>query len=133
MLISALRSDTGAAAEVVRLVLNGTLKLLMNNKLGYEYRAVAFRPENIAAFCKTQAEVETVIKELESKQRGSWFLSGIVLYCRTPNDDFVLDVAINGHAEALLTNNLRDFEIAHRFGGRTLTPREFLEQRRRTP
>ena len=101
VLISALRSDTGAAAEVVRLVLNGTLKLLMDHKLGYEYRAVAFRPENIAAFCKTQAEVETVIKELESRATGVLVSVRHRPLLPDPDDDFVLDVAINGHAEAL--------------------------------
>jgi len=36
-------------------------------------------------------------------------------------------VAINGHADAIVTNNLKDFALAaERFGIQVLTPREFL-------
>ena len=43
------------------------------------------------------------------------------------NDDMVLDVAINGDADVLVTNNVRDFVMpAARFGIKVLTPAEFL-------
>jgi predicted nucleic acid-binding protein len=39
----------------------------------------------------------------------------------------VLDVAINGHADAIVTNNIKDFRAAaERFGIQVLTPKEFL-------
>jgi predicted nucleic acid-binding protein len=39
----------------------------------------------------------------------------------------VLDVAINGHADVIVTNNVKDFALAaERFGLQVLTPRELL-------
>ena len=44
-----------------------------------------------------------------------------------PDDEMVLDVAINGQAEAIVTNNVRHLRLpAERFGIKVLTPRELL-------
>lgn len=44
-----------------------------------------------------------------------------------PDDEMVLEAAINGRAEALVTFNLRDFaDCPARFGIRLLRPRELL-------
>lgn len=48
---------------------------------------------------------------------------------RDPADEFVLETAINGRAEALVTFNLRDFgEAPGRFGIDLLTPAETLRR-----
>lgn len=42
----------------------------------------------------------------------------------------ILDIAINGKAEALVTNNTRDFKaVGKQYGLPVLTPRELLMQR----
>ena len=44
-----------------------------------------------------------------------------------PNDDMVLETAVNGQAQAIVTFNQRDFNaVAARFGCRVLRPGEFL-------
>jgi predicted nucleic acid-binding protein len=49
-----------------------------------------------------------------------------------PSDDMVLDVAINGRAEALITNNTKHFLGAgKRFGIPVLSPAELLEKMRK--
>jgi predicted nucleic acid-binding protein len=46
-----------------------------------------------------------------------------------PNDELVLEAAVNGAADALVTHNVRDFgEAAPRFGLRVLLPRELLKE-----
>ena len=48
------------------------------------------------------------------------------------DDEMVLEAAINGQAEAIVTHNRRDFErAAERFGIEVLSPAELLEQIRR--
>ena len=46
---------------------------------------------------------------------------------RDPNDEMVLEVAVNGRADALVTFNLRDFgDAPDRFGVDLVLPREAL-------
>jgi len=48
-----------------------------------------------------------------------------------PSDDMVLDVAINGRAEAIVTSNAKHFVGAgKRFGIPVLSPAELMEQMR---
>jgi predicted nucleic acid-binding protein len=48
------------------------------------------------------------------------------------DDEMVLEAAINGQAEAIVTHNRRDFErAAKRFGIEVLSPAELLEKIRR--
>ena len=47
-------------------------------------------------------------------------------FLRDPRDDMVLEVAVGGRCQTIVTHNLRDFAGCERFGVRALTPREFL-------
>jgi len=51
---------------------------------------------------------------------------------RDPNDEIVLETAINGQADALVTYNLGDFAAAgERFGIAVLRPHELLRKVKR--
>jgi predicted nucleic acid-binding protein len=78
-LISAIRSGTGAGAEIVRLAALGKLTLLLDFKLACEYRDVALRPEHIAASGRRAEDIEAVIAMLEA-----WWSSSPDRYLRTP-------------------------------------------------
>src|SRR5208337_3389305 len=95
-LISAIRSSTGAAAEIVRLAAIGKLTLLMDLKLVCEYRDVALRPEHIAASGKTQEDAEAIIDMLEAIAVPVLVRIKHRPLSQDGNDDMVLDVAING-------------------------------------
>ncbi len=48
---------------------------------------------------------------------------------KDPRDEFVLEAAVNGQADALVTHNARDFQpAAQSFGLRVLLPRELLKE-----
>jgi len=51
---------------------------------------------------------------------------------RDPGDEMVLETAVNGRADALVTFNVRDFgSVPERFGIEVLIPREAIKRIRR--
>ena len=45
-----------------------------------------------------------------------------------PGDELLLEVAVAGAADAIVTHNIRHFTGVEQFGVRALTPREFLRK-----
>lgn len=129
--VTAVRSSEGAAGEVLRRIFKKQLVPLMDLKLALEYRAVAFRPEHITASRLSRSEIEELIGAVEA------FAEPVEVVFKTrplssdPDDDMVLDVAINGDAEAIVTGNKKDFLTAgKRFRIAVFTPAELLVQMR---
>jgi predicted nucleic acid-binding protein len=119
-------------AESLRLVLLKKLTILMDYKLSCEYRDVAFRAEHLSVYGKTQEETTLLLDMLEALAEPV-----LVVFRHTPlsqdaNDDMVLEVAINGGADAIVTNNAKHFrEPAKRFNLKILTPAELLNESRK--
>ena len=105
---------------------------LMDLKLGLEYRDVALRSEHVRASALSKREILELIEAVEA------FAEPVEVVMKTrplspdPNDDMILDLAINGQAEALVTSNTKDFVRAgKRFGIPVLSPAELLEKMRK--
>lgn len=114
--ITALRSSTGAAAEVLRLALRQELTLLLDYKLACEYRDVALRPQQLRESGKSREETDTILDALDAIAEPVFVAFRHRPLSPDANDDMVLDVAINGNADAIVTNNTRHFrEAAERF------------------
>jgi putative PIN family toxin of toxin-antitoxin system len=132
VLISALRSSTGAAAETVRLALRGELTTLMDYKLACEYRDVALRTEQLRVSGKSRAETAAILDALEAVAEPVYLAVQHRPLSPDPNDDMVLDVAINGNADAIVTNNTKHFRDAvEHFHLGVLTPAELLSKVRK--
>jgi putative PIN family toxin of toxin-antitoxin system len=127
VVIAALRSSTGAAAEVIRLALLSELTILMDYKLACEYRDVALRAEQLQDSSRSRAQTLSILDALEAVAVPVFVGFRYRPLSPDPNDDLVLDVAINGNADALLTNNTRHFrEAAERFHVDVFTPSQML-------
>lgn len=48
-------------------------------------------------------------------------------FLRDPGDDLVLEAAVAGRCEAVITHNVKDFRGVEEFGVHILTPGEFLK------
>lgn len=131
-LITALRSRKGAAAEVLRLILVGEIVLLMDYKLACEYRDVALRAEHLAASGRSEEDTDRFIELLEDIAEPVELVVRSRPMSVDPSDDMVLEVAFNGSADAIVTNNIRHFRAsAHHLGVQVLTPRELLRKLRK--
>lgn len=120
--VAALRSRRGASRAWLRAVLQGEVTLLLSVPLALQYEAQLTRPEHLAASGTRRAEVDLLLDALCAVCRPVEvsFLWRPML--RDPDDEMVLEVAVNGRADRLLTFNERDFVGAERLGVRVEQP-----------
>lgn len=128
VLIAGMRSPTGAAAEILRLVLLGRMELLASVALFVEYEAVATRNEHLSAAGLTTNDVLMLLDALAGKIRLVNIHFNWRPQLKDPDDEMVLELAVNGSADAIITFNARHFGIAPRaFGICVLTPADALK------
>lgn len=114
------------------MALLGDLTVLLNYTLACEYRDVALRREHLEASGKSMEETALVLDMVEAVAEPVLVMVRHRPLSPDPNDDKVLDVAINGNADAIVTFNTRDFRgAAMRFRLPVLTPVELLKEYRR--
>lgn len=131
VVVAGLRSRTGASNAVLRLIAEGQLLALATPPLFLEYEDVLKRPEQRLAHGLDLRQVDELLSELAAlivpvETRFQWRPQ-----VRDPNDEMVLEAAINGHADALVTFNSSHFGTAgERFGIDILRPAEVLRKAR---
>ena len=127
VLVAALRSDSGASRRILEEALARRFDLLLSVPLMFEYEAVLTRPEHLSASGASVEDVGDVLDGLASVGRRVRLAFRWRPALADPNDDMVLETAVNGRAHAIVTFNERDFNpVAARFGCLVKRPGEFL-------
>lgn len=127
-LIAAVRSPSGASAEVMRRVLKSELSAVCSVPLFMEYEAVLLRSEHLTAAGITAAQAVNVLDALAGR-----IIPVEIRYLWRPrlrdaDDDMVLEAAVNGQAAVIVTFNVKDFlPQAHSFGIAVQSPGDFLK------
>lgn len=126
--VAGLRSGGGASRALLRLALQGQLQPLFGNALWMEYQDLLSRP--VWGETTTVQERQAVLAALA--QKGRWVT---VYYGWRPNlpdeaDNHLIELALAGGAQAIVTHNLRDLSGGQlQFGAlRVLTPAQCLEE-----
>jgi putative PIN family toxin of toxin-antitoxin system len=133
VLVAALRSSRGASRQLLLGALDRRFELLLSVPLILEYEAVLSRPEHLAACALSGEEIGRVLDDLASVARPVNLSFRWRPKLPDPNDDMVLETAVNGHADAIVTFNKRDFEGTSRnFDCAVILPRTALEEMRRS-
>ncbi len=125
VIVAGLRSPTGAAAALIDRALSRTFTLLLSVALALEYEAVCRDPAQRIVSGLSETEVGTIITALSAVAEpvATRFLWRPQLH--DPADEMVLEAAINGMADALVTFNRQDFgQMPDRFGIALLSPQE---------
>ena len=125
VMVAAIRSDAGASRRLLLAVLRREYELLLSVPLLIEYQAVLTRSEHLVAAGLSEGDVGALLDAVAAVATPVRlaFLWRPVL--KDPNDEMVLEVAVNGRADRLVTFNRRDFAAAGtRFGIAVSSPGE---------
>ena len=109
VVLSGLRSAVGASRVLLQAVEAGVVVPLVSVATVIEYEAVLQRPQNLAATHLDAAEVEAFLDALVARAEHvtpDIHARGTI---RDPDDEMFVAVAINGHADAIVTFNVGDY------------------------
>ena len=126
---SAFIAPAGASRQLVIDALDGKFALLLSTPLLLEYELVLLRPPHLA---RARASVSDVTEILDA-------IAGLCVpevfdYRWRPtgahaDDELVIETAVNGHADAVATFNVRDMrEAGAQFGFQTRRPGPLVQR-----
>ena len=116
VILSAFLNCNGASNRLQTRAASGAFRMLGTPPLFLEYEEVLKRPEHGLEHRMTLAQIGSVLADLAEiiEPLDVQFLWRPQL--RDPDDEMVLEAAINGGADAIVTFNTADFGAAARFG-----------------
>jgi predicted nucleic acid-binding protein len=120
VVISALRSRRGASFAILRRVGQSWLPLI-SVALILEYEAVGKREANRLKI--HESVVESMVRAFCFAGRQTDVYFRLRPSLPDPGDEFVLELAVVGGADAIVTHNARHFAGAEQFGIPVMTPR----------
>ncbi len=129
VVVAAFDSPTGASRRVLLAVLEQRASLLMSSALFLEYEAVLTRPTVLEMIGADTQSVLAVLDELAMlcvpvSRNYQWRP-----VAADPDDDMVVETAINGAADAIITFNLKHIRAgAERFGIGAIRPATALRR-----
>ena len=129
ILVAGLRSRKGASFVILQALRHGLIKGAASTALLLEYSDVLKRDVNLAAFWANADEVAVILGVLAN------VLEPIPIYfswrpqLTDPNDEMVLECALNAQAAAIVTFNIRDFlPAANQLQMNLIQPGELVQQ-----
>jgi predicted nucleic acid-binding protein len=132
VMVAAVRSRRGASRQLLLEAFRRRFQLLLSVPLVLEYEAVLTRAEHLGASEMTSSEMQVLLHtvvDVGVRVRPSfrWRLE-----LPDPNDSLVLEAAINGGADAVVTFNVRHFaKVSENFGIDIISPRQALAEIRK--
>lgn len=125
VLVAALRSRQGASFRLMELMGRGHYQHVVSVPLVLEYEAAMLQklPAGLTA-----ADVDVVLNYVcaEARLQEVFYLWRPTL--RDPKDDLVLEAAVAGQCDGIVTFNTRDFDGAGPFGLWVERPSSFLQR-----
>lgn len=125
VVLSALRSNQGASYKLLSLVgTSDRFQINLSVPLVLEYEDVLTRQSDELGLARE--DIDDVLDYLCSVARRCQIFFLWRTFLRDPKDEFVLELAVEGGCDLIITYNQRDFAGIEQFGIRTITPRDFL-------
>lgn len=125
VLVSALKSQSGASYEVLRQIRQGHIRIALTVPLLIEYESVLLRPGLTPAF--TPGQIQSILNYLAAL---AWHQELYYLWrpcLGDPKDEMVLEAALAARMNYIITHNVRDFAPARATGVQVVTPAQALQ------
>lgn len=126
VLVAALMSQYGASYKLLTLLGGNAFEVHLSVPLVLEYEDVVKRLQGKTAL--TAGEIDDVINYICSVARRRKVHYLWRPFLNDPKDEMVLELAVAGSCDTIVTYNKRDFRGVERFGIRLLTSQEFLQE-----
>jgi putative PIN family toxin of toxin-antitoxin system len=132
VMVAAMRSPSGASAALLGLLLQGEGVWLLSVAMAFEYEAICMLADHRLAANATSEDVTNLLQTIVDV-----IVPVEVHYQWRPQltdagDEIVLEAAVNGRGDAIVSFNHRDYKDApRRFGIALRTPAEVLREIRR--
>lgn len=127
VLVAAARSHAGSAAALLMALADGRYRPMVSVPLLLEYESVLKRPEHLAG--RSLAQVDALLDDVCAMARPVHIDVLWRPQTHDESDNMVLETALNGGADGLVTFNVRDFTVAaSRFHLPVWRPDEFLQR-----
>lgn len=131
VVVAAMRSPAGASAAILRYIRSRDATLLLSVPLAFEYEAVCTKAEHYVAAGLTERQAVVFVNAVIALAEPVTIHFLWRPQLRDANDEMVLEAAVNGRADVLVTFNMRDFgEAPSRFGVEVLLPRDAVKRMR---
>ncbi len=122
--IAALRSKRGASYRLFLMLDSGRFETLISTSLILEYEAVASRM--LAETALDAEDLEAILDYVCAVSFTQHVYFSWRPYLRDPADEMILELAVAGQCDVIVSFNTRHFQGAERFGLGVLTPKQFL-------
>jgi putative PIN family toxin of toxin-antitoxin system len=126
ILYSALRSSSGASHRIVKSLPNPKFRPLVSTPVFFEYEEVLRRPKQFPHL--TAQEIEDFLDFIASSCDHVRINFLWRPHLPDPDDDLILELAVSGRADAIITFNQRDFVGSDQFGIRVISPGELIKE-----
>lgn len=130
VVVAAFRSRRGASSVLLWRTEAGTIRMLCSTALLLEYEAVLGRAVIREATGHSLRDVEIIMNAIAAVAEPVEVRFRTRPLLRDPNDEIVIEAASNGHADAIVTHNGKDFAPAQTLGIDIATPFEILRRLR---
>lgn len=128
VVVAAMRSPTGGSAELLRQIDGGAAVMLLTVALALEYEAICTLAEHRLASGLTATEAGIYVDGLIAMAEPVKAFFRWRPQLRDPGDEMVLEAAVNGQADAIVTFNESDLREAREFGIEVIRPGEALRR-----
>ncbi|MGE0005761.1 MAG: putative toxin-antitoxin system toxin component, PIN family [Parvibaculaceae bacterium] len=128
VIVAAFRSRNGASNLLLRFADQDLVTPLCSTALFLEYEAVLSRKEMRAVTGHTLDDVAQVMRAIAAIAEGVNISFRTRPMLSDAADEMVLEAALNGNADAIVTHNVRDFSSARKLGVTIATPADIVRE-----